>query len=47
MRRLTQDLKWVVSSSRIATHCRDNGFTGKLVVAQNAGMPALVQALKA
>ena len=47
MGRLTQNLKWVVSSSRIARHCRDNGFTGELVVAQNAGMPALVQALKA
>jgi len=47
MGRLTQNLKWVVSSSRIATHCRDNGFTGKLVVAQNAGLPALVQALRA
>ena len=34
----------VVSSERISTHCRSLGFTGTIEVADNAGMPALVEA---
>ena len=34
----------VVSSERISTHCRSLGFTGTIEVADNASMPALVEA---
>ena len=34
----------VVSSKRISTHCQSLGFTGTIEVADNAGMPALVEA---
>ncbi len=34
----------VVSSERIAAHCRSLGFTGKIEVADNASLPALVEA---
>ena len=45
MEALTGSMRCVVSSERIAKHCRANGFDGPLLVAQNASMPALVQAL--
>ena len=34
----------VVSSKRISTHCRSLGFTGTIEVADNASMPALLEA---
>ena len=34
----------VVSSERIAAHCRSLGFTGTIEMADNASMPALVEA---
>lgn len=42
---LTEPMKVVVPSERVAAHCRERGFTGALVVAENAGMSALVKAL--
>jgi len=35
----------VVSSERIAAHCRSLGFTGTIEVADNASLPALVEAI--
>ncbi len=42
---LTANTALVVASERIAGHCRSLGFTGTIVLADNAGMPALVNAL--
>jgi len=36
----------IVSGERIATRCRSLGFTGTIAVAENAGMPALLEALR-
>ena len=43
---LLENMTVVVSSRRISEHCRSLGFAGRVVVADNAGMPALVKALK-
>ena len=43
---LIENMTIVVSSRRIGEHCRSLGFAGSVVVADNAGMPSLVKALK-
>ena len=43
---LLENMTIVASSERIARHCKSLGFAGSVVVADNAGMPALVKALK-
>ena len=43
---LLKNMTFVVSSERISEHCRSLGFAGSIVVAENAGMPALVSALE-
>jgi uroporphyrinogen-III synthase len=43
---LLKNMTLVVSSERIGKHCRSLGFAGSIVVAENAGMPALVSALE-
>ena len=43
---LLKNMTFVVSSERIGEHCRSLGFAGSIVVAENAGMPALVSALE-
>ncbi len=43
---LLKNMTFVVSSVRIGEHCRSLGFAGSIVVAENAGMPALVSALE-
>jgi len=42
---LLKNMTFLVSSERIGEHCRSMGFAGSIVVAENAGMPALVSAL--
>jgi uroporphyrinogen-III synthase len=41
---LLREIALVVSSERIAAHCRSLGFAGTIEVADNAGIPALVEA---
>jgi len=43
---LLENMTIVASSERIARHCKSLGFAGSVVVADNAGMPALVKALE-
>ena len=43
---LLKNMSVVVSSERIGEYCRSMGFAGSIVVAENAGMPALVSALE-
>ena len=43
---LLKNMCVVVSSERIGEYCRSMGFAGSIVVAENAGMPALVSALE-
>ena len=43
---LLKNMTFVVSSERIGEHCRSMGFAGSIVVAENAGMSALVSALE-
>ena len=43
---LLKNMRVVASSERISEHCRSMGFAGNIVVAENAGMPALVSALE-
>ena len=43
---LLKNMSVVASSERIGEHCRSLGFAGSIVVAENAGMPALVSALE-
>ena len=43
---LLENMTIVTSSERIARHCKSLGFAGSVVVADNAGMPALVKALQ-
>ena len=43
---LLKNMAFVVSSERIGEHCRSMGFAGSIVVAENAGMSALVSALE-
>ena len=41
---LLREIALVVSSERIAAHCQSLGFAGTIEVADNAGIPALVEA---
>ena len=43
---LLKNMCVVVSSERIGEYCRSMGFAGSIVVAENAGMSALVSALE-
>ena len=43
---LLKNMTFVVSSERIGEHCISMGFAGSIVVAENAGMSALVSALE-
>jgi ammonia channel protein AmtB len=43
---LLKKMTFVVSSERIGEHCKSMGFAGSIVVAENAGMSALVSALE-